>query len=122
MSAVRSLLTYIEDSDDYDYDINAAAKVKGLEKSPVRDIVFLSDDGIMAMLDELEKQNRFRDATLVSLAYESAARKNELSQVLKDSFLDPEKNSTNVVVGKRGKKFPLIYFELSKKYANKYLE
>ena len=32
MSAVRSMLTFCEDDDDYDYDQNVARKVKGLAK------------------------------------------------------------------------------------------
>ena len=43
MSCCRSLLSYLEEDDDYDYDVNQAAKVKGLERDSVRDIVFLKE-------------------------------------------------------------------------------
>ena len=35
MSCCRSLLAYLEEDDDYDYDINQAAKVKGLGNESV---------------------------------------------------------------------------------------
>lgn len=121
MSCCRSLLSYLEEDDDYDYDLNQAAKVRGLEKEPVRDIVFLDNDTVIKLYDYFMEHERYRDATLLALGYESAGRKNELSQVLKDSVTD-ERNCTNIVVGKRGKKFPLLYFNLTKQATKKYLE
>ena len=113
MSCVRSLLTFVEDDDDYDYDNNVASKVHGLEKDPVREIVFITNDEIEALRNKFISEKRYRDAMLISLLYDSAGRKNEIAQVLKQSFIDG-KDCTNVVIGKRGKKFPLIYFDWSK--------
>lgn len=121
MSCCRSLMAYIENEDDYDYETNVAAKIKGLPKENVRDIVFLSNDIIMKLYNFFMKEERYKEATLLALAYESAARKNELAQVLKDS-IKPDRNCTNFVIGKRGKKFSLLYFDLTKKAAKKYLE
>lgn len=121
MSVCRSMLTYVEEDDEYDYDNNIAAKVKGLPKDPVRDIVFLSNDTIMTLYNYFMDKGKYKEATLLALAYESSARKNELAQVLKDSITD-QRNCTNIVIGKRGKKFSLIYFDLTKRAAKKYLE
>ena len=121
LSCVRSLLTFVEDEDEYDYDNNVAKKVKGLEKEPVREIVFLTDEEITSMRDKFMKEERYRDALLISLLYESAGRKNEVAQVQKFSFIEG-KDCTNIVVGKRGKKFPLIYFDWSKEAFAKYIE
>ena len=56
------------------------------------------------------------------MAYESAGRKAELAQVFKASFTKENANSTNEVIGKRGKKFPLIFFSQTKRCAKLYLE
>lgn len=120
MSCCKSLLNYIADDDEYDYDSNQAAKVKGLHKDKVREIIFLEDEVIQKLFDKFMEEKRYREATLLGLAYDSAGRKGELSQVLKQSITD-DRNSTNIVVGKGGKKFPLIYFDLTKKAAKEYL-
>ena len=122
MSAVRTLLSYLEDDDDYeDYEINQAAKVKGLPKEEVRDVVFLEDEVILKLYDKLMKEKRYRDATLLGILYDSGSRKNEIAQVLRDS-IKPDKNASNIVVGKRGKKFPVLYFRLTKEAFEKYNE
>ena len=120
MSMVRTMLEFATNEEDYDYEINYASKVKGLLKEAVREIVFLSNDTIMKLYNYLMEHEMYRDATLVALAYESTGRKNELCQVLKDSVTD-DRNCTNQVTGKRGKVFSLIYFELTKEAAKKYL-
>ena len=111
-SSIRNLLEYACISEDYDYETNQMAHIKGLQKEPVRDIVFLTDQQVNILLDELLKRKKFQKALFVSLAYDSAARRNELAQVKKEDFL--ENNQTNVVTGKRGKKFRLLYFERTK--------
>lgn len=121
MSMVRTMLEYASNEQDYDYTINFASKVKGLPREEVREIEFLSNDTIMTLYKYFMDNERYKDATLLALAYESSARKNELAQVKKDSVSD-ERNCTNQVVGKRGKVFPLIYFDYTKKAAKKYLE
>ena len=122
MSAVRTLLSYIEDDDDYeDYEINAAAKVKGLPKEAVRDVVFLSDSDILALWQKLMDDKGYRDATLLGILYDSGSRKNEIAQVKRDSIKE-DANATNIVTGKRGKKFPVLYFRLTKEAFKKYNE
>ena len=111
-SSIRNLLEYACMSDDYDYPINQMAHIKGLQKEPTREIVFLSDQQVNILIDELLKRKHYQKALFVSLAYDSAGRRNELHQIKKNDFL--ENNQTNTVVGKRGKKFKLIYFNRSK--------
>lgn len=111
-SSVRNLLEFACISDDYDYEVNEMAHIKGLQKETVREIVFLTDQQVNILIDELLKRKHYEKALWVSLAYDSAARKGELWQVKKNDFL--ENNQTNMVVGKRGKKFKLIYFDRTK--------
>ena len=124
MSCLRSMLNFCEnDDEDYrEYEQNVAAKVKGVPNESVRDIVFLSDEEINRMIDALIEREEYQKATLLSLLYDSAGRKNEVAQVEKHSFLDPEKSCTNIVVGKRGKKFTLLYFSRTKECAKLWLE
>lgn len=123
MSSVRSLLTYIEDDDDYEYDNNIAKKVKGLPKDPVRtneDDFFLSFEQIMKLREELIKRDRLQDAVLLMVMFDSGGRRNEVHQVQKHGLT--ESNRTNVVVGKRGKKFALVYLDDTKELIKQYLE
>lgn len=120
MSMTRSMLDYAEEEDDYDYDNNVSKKVKGLPKEEEREIYFLTDKQIMLLREELRRQEKYKYMLLLDLAYDSAGRRRELAQVMKDGLLD--KNNTNIVVGKRGKKFPLIYFSHTKESLKLYLE
>lgn len=122
-STINSILTFCEEDDDYEYDNNIAKKVKGLPKERVRD----DDDDFFFTFDEFIKvrqmlidQGRLQDAVLLSLGFDSAGRRNELFQVKKTGLLDG--NKTNIVVGKRGKKFPLVYLNDTKEIIRKYLE
>lgn len=123
MSAVRSLLTYIEDDDDYEYDNNLAKKVKGLPKEAVRtneDDFFLSFEQVMKLRDELIKRERIQDAVLLMVMFDSAARRNEAFQITKHGLL--EGNRTNEVIGKRGKKYKPVYLDDTRDLIAKYLE
>lgn len=123
MSAVRSLLTYIEDDDDYEYDNNVAKKVKGLPKEPVRtneDDFFLSFEQVMKLRNELIKRKRLQDAVLFMVMFDSAARRNEAFQITKHGLL--EGNRANEVVGKRGKKYRPVYLNDTKELIAQYLE
>lgn len=120
MSATRSMLAFCEDDDDYDYDLNVATKVKGLPKEEVREIYFLTNEQVTIIREELKKRGDYIKMLLLDLAYDSGARRNELYQVKKEGLLD--RNNTNIVTGKRGKKFPLIYFSRTKESLKLYLE
>lgn len=123
MSAVRSMLTYIEDDDDYEYDNNLAKKVRGLPKDPVRtneDDFFLNFDQIMRLREELIKRNRLQDAVLLMVMFDSAARRNEVYQINKHGLLDG--NRANEVIGKRGKKYKPVYLNDTKELIAQYLD
>lgn len=122
MSCCRSMLTYVEDDDDYEYDNNLAAKVKGLPAEHVREIVFLDDSVILELVDRLMKKEEYKKATLVALLYDCGSRKNEVAQIEKESFYDESKNLTNKLVGKRRKTYRAVYHSLTKKCVKKYLE
>lgn len=122
-SAINSLLTFCEDDDDYDYEINYAKKVKGIPKSRVKDDeddFFFTYDEFIKVRDILVSEEKWQLAVLWSIGFDSAGRKNELFQIKKQGLLDG--NKTNIVVGKRGKKFPLVYLDDTKEIIRKYLE
>ena len=121
--SIRSMLTFVEnDDDEYDYDMNVAKKVRGLSKDPVREIIFLTDEQIIKLKNELIKREEYQKATLLCLAYDSAGRRAELAGVKKDSFYYPSLNNTNKVIGKRRKQFALLYFSNTKECAKLWLE
>ena len=122
-STINSILSYAEDDDEYAYDNNLAKKVKGLPRERVRDNdddFFFTFDEFIKVREILIERGRLQDAVLLSLGFDSAARKSELYQVVKHGLLDG--NKTNVVIGKRGKKFPLIYLDDTREIIRMYLE
>lgn len=122
-SSVNSLLTFCEEDDDYDYDVNWAKKIKGLPRERVRDNdddFFFSYEEFVKVRNLLVERGRLQDAVLWSLGFDSAGRRNELYQVEKDGLT--ERNYTNVVIGKRGKKFVLVYLDDTKELIKQYLE
>lgn len=120
--SIRNLLEFCtQDDDEYeDYDINIMKNIKGLEKEKVREIHFLSDDQIKMILQNLLDNQKYQQALYLTISYESAGRRNEVHQILKHDFLN--NNKTNMVVGKRGKKFQLLYFGKSKEIYKLYME
>ncbi len=123
-SSIRNLLQFAEDDEEIyeDYEVNPMRKIKSVEKEPVRDIVFLTDDQVTYLINYLLEKGKTQKALFVSFAYDSVARRNEISQVEKYSFYDESQSSTNEIVGKRGKKFKLMYSQRTKELANKWLE
>lgn len=121
-SSLRTFLEYLSIDEDYSEDFkeqNRMRTVKSQPKQPVRDIVFLTDDEISDIIDKLLEQGKTQIALYVSLSYDSAGRINEVKQVEKEGFTTNKK--TNVVIGKRGKQFPLIYFNRTRIIAKQYL-
>lgn len=123
LSALRSMLTYATDDEDYSDDIetNYAAKVKGLQKESVRDIIFLTMDEVEHIYNHLISHKKYQQATLLGLMIDSACRRNEAYQVEKSSITE-DGAFTNVVIGKRGKKFRLLYNDMTKKAFKLYME
>lgn len=122
-SALNSMLTFCEEDDDYEYEINYAKKVKGISKERVKDDennFFFTFDEFIKVRDILVERGKLQYAVLWSMGFDSAARKNELFQVEKHGLLDG--NKTNIVIGKRGKKFQLVYLDDTKDLIRQYLE
>jgi len=122
-SSINSMLTFCEEDDDYDYDINYAKKVKGIPNERVKDDdddFFFTFEEFIKVRDILVEQGKLQLAVLWSVGFDSAGRRNELLQIEKHGLLDG--NKTNVVVGKRGKKFNLVYLDDTKELIRKYLE
>ena len=123
MSCCRSMLSYIEDSDEYEYDINQAQKIKGLPKEPVRideDSFFMNFDRIIKVKNKLLEMGEIQLALLHMMMFDSGARRNEIAQIKKHNLLNG--NKTNIVVGKRGKMFPLVYLDDTKELIRLWLD
>ena len=60
--------------------------------------MFLTDEQVTYLIDYLLEKGKTQKALFVSFAYDSVARRNEISQVQKYSFQDITKSSTNEVV------------------------
>ena len=122
-ATVNSMLTYCEEDDEYNYDVNYAKKVKGLPRERVKtndDDFFFTFKEFIAVRDRLVEIGDLQTAVLWSLSYDSAGRRNEIYQVKKTGLLDG--NKTNIVRGKRGKAFPLVYLNDTKELIRQYLE
>ena len=122
-STCNSLLSFCEDDDDYDYEVNTSKKVKGVPNVKVKtneDDFFFTFEEFIKVRDILVEKDDLQTAVLWSLAFDSGARKNEVYQVKKDGLINS--NKTNVVTGKRGKKFPLFYLDDTRELIKKYLE
>ena len=122
-SCCNSLLSFCEDDDDYDYEVNASKKVKGIPNQKVKtneDDFFFTFNEFIQVRDKLVEAGDLQTAVLWSIAFDSAGRRNEVAQIKKQGLLDG--NKTNIVKGKRGKLFPLIYLDDTKDLIRRYLE
>lgn len=123
MSAVRSMLTFAEDDDDYEeIEINQCSKVKGLQKEEVREIIFLTNEEIMHIYNSLIQEEKYQQALLCAIMYESLGRRNEIAQLKYNDISDDRVVCNTTVIAKRGKKYRPIYSDLSKKAYNLYKE
>lgn len=122
LSAVHMMLEMASDDDDLyeDYDRNASEKIKGVPNNPVREITFVSDEHIKILYDKLMKEERYKEATLLGILYDSGVRRNEVLQVKRTDIADDKNCTDTVVVGKRSKKFKVIYFSRTKEAFKKY--
>lgn len=117
VSAIKSWCDRLEDDDDIDYEVNACRKVKGVKIERVRKITFLTDDQVTRLYEELLRRQKYQIALFLALAYDSTGRRAEIMQVEKDGFLDPDRNHTNPVIKKGGKREVLVYFDRTKQAA-----
>ena len=83
LSAIRQMMGYAEDDDDLyeDYIRNAAAKVKGLEAKPTKDVAFLTEEQIVLLREYLREHEMYKYMFLLDLFYDSGARISEVFQV-----------------------------------------
>lgn len=122
-STINSILTFCEEDDSYDYDVNTAKKVKGIPRERVKtddDDFFFTFEEFIKVRDKLVEMNDLQTAVMWSIAFDSAGRRNEVYQIQKHGLLDG--NKTNVVRGKRGKQFFLVYLNDTKELIRQYLE
>jgi integrase len=119
-SMLHNMLDFVEDEDDYEYENNKSRKVKLLPKEPVREIHFLTDAQIQAIRNNLLERKKYRECAYLDISYDSAARIGEVLQIKKNDILDMR--YTNQVIGKRSKKFNLIYHKHSLESLKLYLD
>lgn len=113
--SLRTMWEFAIEDDDYSefYTVNVAKSLKSIEKQPVRDIVFLERNEIDIIFEELIRTQEYQQALFLALLVDTAARKNEIYQIRKDAITQ-DGYLTNEVVGKRGKKFRLMYNDMTK--------
>lgn len=112
-SACSSMLSFACDDDDYEEDIpvNQIRKLKPINKEARREIIFLTDEQITKIRDELIKREKYQIALLLSLMYDSGARRNECYQIMKDDIEIDKHMTRRKVTGKRGKTFNIYYHD-----------
>lgn len=105
-SVVSSLLSYLEDDEDYEeVEMNYMSKVKSVQKKLVRDIIFLSSDQVDIIRNRLLKDEKYQICLLWDLLSETGARHNEVYQIQKDWIKVENNYTTHKVIGKRSKDF-----------------
>lgn len=90
LSAIRTMMSYAEDDDDdyEEYIRNPASKIKGLDKEPIREVAFLSQEQIDLLRNYLLEHNMYQHLCLLDILYDSGARVNEVLQVKKIETLE----------------------------------
>jgi integrase len=76
-------------------------------------------DQVWRVREELLKRGKLQLAVLHMLLFDSGGRRNEVYQIKKQDVL--EGNKTNIVIGKRGKTFPLVFLNDTRELARQYL-
>lgn len=118
LSTSRNLLNFGLEDEDFEEDFEDCkanpTRIKGMQKEKVKDIVFLSDEEIHIIYNKLMEQEEYSQALLCALMYDSAGRRNEAYQVKRNDITLDSNFTASEVVGKRGKKFRLMYNDLTK--------
>lgn len=118
LSTTRNLLNFGMEDEDFEEDFEDCKanpnRIKGMQKEKVRDIVFLSDQEIHIIYNRLMEQEEYSQALLCALMYDSAGRRNEAYQVKRSDIALDANFTASEVIGKRGKKFRLMYNDLTK--------
>lgn len=128
LSTFRNIFNYAIDGGDEDLEEDFQdcklnpSRIKGMQKSEKREIVFLTDKEVHDIVDKLIEEEKYQQALLVAIAYDSGARRNELRQLNREDISLDKGISLNKVTGKRGKKFRIFYNDLTKKVFKLYDE
>ena len=104
LAAIKSLFSYIQtQTPDYIYHCQQILSIPR-KKEPGHTLEYLTVEGIKSVLNAVETSSRtgFRDLTLLSLMYDSAARVQEIADLSVNDFR-AEKPSTLRLTGKGSK-------------------
>ncbi|HJB34515.1 MAG TPA: site-specific integrase [Candidatus Blautia merdipullorum] len=104
LAAIKSLFSYIQtQTPDYIYQCQQILSIPR-KKEPGHTLEYLTVEGIKSVLNAVETSSRtgFRDLTLLSLMYDSAARVQEIADLSVNDFR-AEKPSTLRLTGKGSK-------------------
>ena len=118
----RNLINFGLEDEEFEDDFEECKintnRIKGLKKEEVREIVFLTDEEIDIIYNKLLEQEKYSQALLCALMYDSAGRRNEMYQVKRSDIDINEKLCKSYVIGKRGKKYkPLIHSKTKYAYS-----
>lgn len=121
MSAIRQMMSYAEDDDDeYEgYMRNVAAKIKGLEKNPVKDTAFITDEQVLLLRNYLKEHEMYKMMCLLDILYDSGARINEVYQA--NNIRTADKGYLKVVC-KGGKNEYILLHDRAKESLHLYLD
>ena len=107
-SCASTLCTFAENSEDFEeMTDNYVTKVKSVKISDVREIVFLTDEEVETIYNTLLEEERYKEACLCAILYDSGARLNEIRQLKRDDIVEGVAITKREVTGKGGKKFRL---------------
>ncbi|MGL5676859.1 MAG: tyrosine-type recombinase/integrase [Cellulosilyticaceae bacterium] len=108
---IHGMMEYAEDEEDYEYEKNYAKKIKNLPKVPRKEVVFLTDAQILKIRNWLLDNKMYRECAYLDISYDSTSRIGEIAQMKREGLL--ENRYSNIVTGKRGKRFNVIIHERS---------
>lgn len=107
-SCASTFCLFGENSEDFEeMTDNYVPKVKSVKISNVREIVFLTDEEVETIYNTLLEEERYKEACLCAILYDSAARLGEIRQLKRDDIIDNVAMTKREVRGKGGKTFRL---------------
>lgn len=123
MSAIRQMMSYAEDDDDEyeDYIRNVAAKIKGLEKDPKREIAFITEEQVILLRNHLKINKMYKHLFLLDVLYDSGARISEVYQ-LKDANMETADRGYIKVICKGGRAEYILLHQRAKESLKLYLD